>query len=118
MDTQNRTVGPWEIQECGEDLVVLSPAGARNTGRVTAVAYERDAAWTFGEWAECYANAEFIVRACNAYDDLVGALTLACGVLAQVQAQSGSQASLAALGRRLVCVLSAHRAAPAAENPS
>ena len=62
MDTQHSSI-PWEIDDWAGD----SDLTIRSDGRIIATAH----AWVI----EARANAEFIVRAVNAYDTLVAALT-------------------------------------------
>lgn len=67
------TPGPWNWKVDGASLPII-------THKSGIIALVKDPG--SGDWDEVEANAEHIVRACNAYDDLLAAAQNAVNVLA------------------------------------
>jgi len=90
MTTQTqRTPGPYEVRPYNDNFAIVRTTG--RAGHVATVITEDDAT--------------FIVTACNAHDELVAALTLACGVLQQHRDGECGQADLDDLALRLDAAL-------------
>jgi len=77
--TTQHTPTPWKVLQAGDPSGV--PRVTSDKGGVAVICVNRYMGEK-GPSAEESANAAFIVRACNAHDELVAALTLAKYVLA------------------------------------